>query len=59
MNVTRDLQDAIADRSMMYDLDLVAVDLEFRGFVKRIRKFDEELKIFEKESEDWIYFFIL
>ena len=52
MNVTRDLQDAIADRSMMYDLDLVAVDLEFRGFVKRIRKFDEELKIFEKESED-------
>ena len=28
MNVTGDLQDAIADRSMVYDLDLVAVDLE-------------------------------
>ena len=28
MNVTRDLQDAIANRSMTFDLDLVAVDPE-------------------------------
>ena len=64
MNVTRDLQDAIAGRSMAFDLDLVAVDLEnfvsdfideiinkfneFFRFEKQIRKFDEELKIFEK-----------
>ena len=52
MNVTRDLQDAIANRSMTFDLDLVAVDPEnfvldfvdevsyefheFFGFEKRI-----------------------
>ena len=64
MNVTRDLQDAIAGRSMAFDLDVVAVDLEnfvsdfideiinkfdeFFRFEKQIRKFDEELKIFEK-----------
>ena len=64
MNVTRDLQDAIAGRSMAFDLDLVAVDLEnfvsdfideiinkfdkFFRFEKQIRKFDEELKILEK-----------
>ena len=28
MNATRDLQDAITDRSMAFDLDLVAVDPE-------------------------------
>ena len=68
MNVTRDLEDAIAERSMAFDLDLVAVDSEnfvsdfvdevsyefdeFFGFEKRIRKFDEELNIFEKESKN-------
>ena len=52
MNVTRDLQDAITDRSMVFDLDLVAVHPEnfvsdfvhdvsyefdeFFGFEKRI-----------------------
>ena len=73
MNVTRDLQDAIANRSMAFDFDLVAVDPEnfvldfvvrsvmdlknFFGFEKCIRKFDEELKIFERESKDSFYFF--
>ena len=68
MNDTRDLQDTIAERSMAFDLDLVAVDPEnfvsdfvdevtyefdkFFGFEIRIRKFDEELKFFEKESKD-------
>ena len=74
MNTTRDLQDAIADRSMVFDLDLVAVDPEnfvsdfvdevsyefdeFFGFEKRIRKFDEELKVFEKESKDYLPFYL-
>ena len=74
MNVTRDLQDAITDRSMVFDLDLVAVHPEnfvsdfvhdvsyefdeFFGFEKRIRKFDEELNIFEKESKNSFYFSI-
>ena len=60
---------------MAFDLDLVAVDPEnfvsdfvdevsyefdeFFGFEKRIRKFDEELKIFERESKDSFYFSIL
>ena len=71
MNVTKDLQDAIADRSMAFNLDLVAIDRknfvdevsyefdEFLGFEKLIPKFDEELKIFEKESKDSFYFSIL
>ena len=75
MNITRDLQDAIADRSMVFDLDLVVVDPEnfvsdfadevsyefdeFFGFEKCIPKFDEELQIFEKESKDSFYFSIL
>ena len=74
MNVISDLQDAIADRSMAFGLDLVADDPEnfvsdfadyvsyefdeFLGFEKRIRKFDEKLKIFEKESKDSFYFSI-
>ena len=74
MNVTRDLQDTITDRSMVFDLDLVAVHpenfvsdfvhdvsyelYEFFGFEKRIRKFDEELNIFEKESKNSFYFSI-
>ena len=69
------MQDAIADRSMVFDLDLVVVDPEnfvsdfahevsyefdeFFGFEKCIPKFDEELKIFEKESKDSFYFSIL
>ena len=75
MNVTRDLQDAITDRSMAFDLDLVAVDHEnfvsdfvdevsyefdeFLCFEKRIQKFNEELKIFERNSKDSFYFSIL
>ena len=75
MNVTRDLWDVIADRSMAFGLDLVTADPEnfvsdfvdevsyefdeFFGFKKRIWKFDEEIKIFEKESKDSFYFSIL
>ena len=75
MNVTRDLQDAITDRSMAFDLDLVASDHEnfvsdfvdeasyefdeFLCFEKRIQKFNEELKIFERNSKDSFYFSIL
>ena len=75
MNVDRDLQDAIADKSMAFDLDLVADDPEnfvsdfvdevsyafdeFLGFEKQIHKFDEELKIFEKEAKDSFYFSVL
>ena len=60
---------------MMFDLDLVAIDPEnlvsdfvdevsyefddFCSFEKQIRKFDEELKISEKESKDSFYFSIL
>ena len=75
MNVTRDLKDATEDRSVAFDLDLVAVDPEnfvsdfvdevsyefdeFLDFKKRICKFDEELQIFQKESKDSFYFSIL
>ena len=75
MNVTRDLQDVISDRSMAYDLDLVAVDPEnfvsdfvdevsyefdeFLGFEKCIQKFNEELKMFETDLKDSFYFSIL
>ena len=75
MNVTRDLRDVIADRSMAFGLDLVTADPEnfvsgfvdevsyefdeVFGFKKRIWKFDEEIKIFEKESKDSFYFSIL
>ena len=63
------------DRSIAYDLDLVAVDPEnfvsdfvgkvsyefddFLGFEKCIQKFNEELKIFERESKDSFYYSIL
>ena len=50
MNVTRDLQDAISDRSTVYDLDLVAVDPEnfVSDFVDEVSyEFDEFLG-FEK-----------
>ena len=61
--------------SKVFDLDLVAVDPknfvtafvdkvshafdEFLGFEKWIQKFNEELKIFERESKDYFYFSIL
>ena len=63
------------DRSIAYDLDLVAVDPEnfvsdfggkvsyefddFLGFEKCIQKFNEELKIFERESKDSFNYSIL
>ena len=75
MNVTRDLQDAIADRPMALDLDSATADPEnfvldfldevsyefdeFFGFEKCIRKVDEEFKIFERESKDSFYFSLL
>ena len=46
MNVTRDLQDAISDTSMAYDLNLVAVDPEnfVSEFVDEVsNEFDEFL----------------
>ena len=75
INVTRDFQDVIADRSMVFDLNLVAIDLEdfvsdfvdevsyefdeFFCFEKRIQKFHEELKIFERNPKDSFYFSVL
>ena len=75
INVTRDLQDAIADKSMALNLDLVAINPEnfVSGFVdefsyefdevlafeKQICKFDEKLEFFVKESKDFFYFSIL
>ena len=75
MNVTRDLKEAMANQAMAYDLDLIATDPgnfvsdfadevsyefdEFLGFQKRIQKFNEELKVFSRESKDSFYFSIL
>ena len=75
INVTRDLQDAIADKSMALNLDLVAINPEnfVSGFVdefsyefdevlafeKQICKFDEKLEFFVKESKDFFYFSIV
>ena len=75
MNVTRDLREAITNQSIAQELDLVSevpqncvsdfVDKvsyefdEFFGFEKRIQKFNQELKIFERESKDSFYFSIL
>ena len=66
MNVTRDLHKAMQDRSMAEELDLVSSNPEhfvsnyvdeieyqydnFSGFEKRIRKFENDLKIFKEES---------
>ena len=68
MNVTRDLREAITNQSIAQELDLVSevpencvsdfVDKvsyefdEFFGFEKRIQKFNQELKIFDRESKD-------
>ena len=43
----------VSDFVVSYEFD------EFFGFEKRIRKFDEELNIFEKESKNFFYFSIL
>ena len=67
MNVKRDLQKAMQDCSMAGELDLVSSNPKnfvssyvdgseyeydkFSGFEKRIRKFEQDLKIFEKESK--------
>ena len=64
-----------ANRSMAFDLDLVVVDPEnfvsdfldavsyefdeFFHFEKQVQKLDEELKIFQKESQDSFYLSIL
>ena len=65
MNVTRDLREAVTDQSKTQELDLVLEDPEnfvfdfvdevnyefdeIFGFEKRIQKFNQELKIFERE----------
>ena len=75
MNVTRNLQDSIADMPIVLDLNLVAIDPEnfvsgfvdevsykfdeFLGFEKQVCKFDEKLEFFVKESKDFFYFSIL
>ena len=54
MNVTRDLQDAVAHRSMVLDLDLVAVDPFVLDFVDEVSyEFDEfdEFLGFEKQIQ--------
>ena len=50
MNVTRDLEDAIAERSMAFDLDLVAVDSEnfVSDFVDKVSYEFDEFFCFEK-----------
>ena len=71
MNVTRDLQEAMQDRSMAPELNLVSSDLEnfvsdyideieyeyneFSRFEKRILKFEQDLKIFEEKSNAILY----
>ena len=68
MNVTKDLQDALADDSMGDELDLVCSDPEnfvpdcveeiereyneFENFERRIKKFEEDLKMFMFDSKD-------
>ena len=75
MNMMRNLQEAMQDRSMAEELNLVSSDLknivsdyvdkieyqydEFSEFEKRIRKFEKNLKIFEEESKDSFYHAIL
>ena len=50
MNVTRDLEDAIAERSMAFHLDLVAVDSEnfVSDFVDEVSYEFDEFFCFEK-----------
>ena len=75
INMMRDLQEAMQDCSMAEELNLVSSDPknfvsnyvdeteykydEFSGFEKRIRKFKQDLKIFEEESKDSFYHAIL
>ena len=75
MKVTRHLREAVTNQSMAQDLDLGSEDPEnfvsdfvhkisyeldeFFGFEKRIQKFNQELKIIERESKDSFYFSIL
>ena len=75
MNITRDVREAVTDQSMAQELDLLLEDpedflfdfvdevnyefYEFFGFEERIHKFNQELKIFERESKDSFYFSIL
>ena len=73
-NVTRDLQEASLDQSMSADLSectdpgnfvsnhVEEIELEFDefdGFRNRIKKFEQDLKIHEKDSSDSFYFAIL
>ena len=71
MNVTRDLQQAMQDRYMAAELNLVSSDPEkfvsdytddieyeyneFSRFEKRILKFEQDLKIFEEKSNAILY----
>ena len=75
MNVTRDLQDTLADHSMAEELDLVYSDPEnfvpdcveeieseydeFENFERRIKKFEKDLKTFMLDSKDLFFYAIL
>ena len=70
MNVTRDLQDTLADHSMAEELDLIYSDPEnfvpdcveeiesehdeFENFEEE-KKFEEDLKIFMLDSKDLFF----
>ena len=74
MNVTRGLQEAMQDQSMVQELDLVSSDPvnfvsdyvdevehdfdEFTGVEERIQKFKQYLKIFKEDSKNSFYFAI-
>ena len=73
MNVTRDLHEALQDQSMSADLgectdsenfvsyhveEIEPEFYEFNGFKNKTKKFEQDLKIFEKDSNDSFYFAI-
>lgn len=75
IDVARDLQDALQDHSMAEELDLDCSDPEnfipycveetereydeFENFEKRIKGFENELKIFELGSKDSFHYVII
>ena len=75
MSITRDLREVVTYQSVAQELDLVSEDPEkfasdfvdevnyefdeFFDLQKNIQKFNQELKIFERESKDCFYFSIL
>ena len=73
MNVTRDLKETLQDQSTLADfgkcsdpanfvsehVERIEYEIdEFDGFKNRIKKFEQDLKIIEKDSKDSFYFAI-